>query len=78
MLDEAYGGENAFGDRQLIIPAITHGTGTPRETIATREWVNSHGTPENMVTTDTAQTITGAKKFSSEDIKLIGASIDSL
>ena len=67
MLAEAYGGENAFGDRQLIIPAITHGTGTPRETIATREWVNSLGTPENMMTTDTAQNITGMKKWYASD-----------
>ena len=78
MLDEAYGGQTAFGERQLIIPAITNSVnGTPRETIATREWVNSNGTPKNMVTTDTAQTITGSKKFSS-NIRLISASIDSI
>ena len=64
MLDEAYGGQSAFGERQLIIPAITNSVnGTPRETIATREWVNSHSTPENMMTTDTAQSITGVKKW---------------
>ena len=67
MLDEAYSGENAFGNRQLIIPVITHGTGTPRETIATREWVNSLGTPKNMMTTDTAQSITGMKKWYDSD-----------
>ena len=68
MLDEAYGGQSAFGDRQLIIPPITNSVnGTPRETIATREWVNSLGTPENMMTTDTAQSITGMKKWYDSD-----------
>ena len=43
----------------------------------TVEFTPSLEPPSNMVTTDTAQTITGAKKFSG-DIRLISASIDSL
>ena len=81
MLDEAYAGQTAFGERQLIIPAITNSVnGTPRETIATREWVNSHSTPstpENMVTTDTNQTITGYKTFTA-DTHLYSTDIDTI
>lgn len=49
--------------KTYVLTLPLRGKITSPETIATKEWVNSLGTPENMVTTDTEQTITGKKTF---------------